>query len=60
MLHELWSLSNIVRNRVAITAAYGFTEKYDKGLDSSRLGLTPLSMERYSLGPLSVMVSIIV
>jgi len=33
---------------VAITAAYGFMGKYDKGLDSSRLGFTPPTMERYS------------
>ena len=41
-------------------AAYGFTEKYDNGLDSSRLGFAPLVMERYSWGPHGVMVSIIV
>jgi hypothetical protein len=35
-------------------------EKYVKGLDSSRLGFTPPMMERYSLGPLGVTVSIIV
>ena len=40
--------------------AYGFTEKYDKGLDSSRLGFAPLTMEIYSWGPVGVMVSIIV
>jgi hypothetical protein len=45
---------------VAITAAYGFMEKYDKELDSSRFGFDPPAMERYSLGPLGVMVSIIV
>ena len=33
---------------MAITAAYGFTEKYDKELGSSRLGFAPPSMERYS------------
>jgi hypothetical protein len=33
---------------VAITAAYGFMEKCAKGLDSSRLGFTPPTMERYS------------
>jgi hypothetical protein len=33
---------------VAITAAYEFMEKYVKGLDSSRLGFTPPTMERYS------------
>jgi hypothetical protein len=33
---------------VAITAAYGFTEKYDKELGSSRLGFAPPTMERYS------------
>ena len=33
---------------MAITAAYGFMEKCVKGLDSSRLGFTPPTMERYS------------
>jgi len=39
---------------VAITAAYGFMGKYDKGLDSSRLGFAPPTMERY-LWALSVL-----
>ena len=39
---------------MAITAAYGFTRKYDKGLDNSRLGFAPPAMERYSQGPLGV------
>ena len=33
---------------MAITAAYGFMEKCVKGLDSSRLGFAPPTMERYS------------
>ena len=41
-------------------AAYRFTEKYDKERDSSILGFAPPTMERYSLGPLDVTVSIIV
>jgi hypothetical protein len=41
-------LLNVICKRVAITAAYGFTEKYDKELGSSRLGFAPPSMERYS------------
>jgi hypothetical protein len=41
-------------------AAYGFTEKYDKELDSSKLGFAPPTMERYSSGSLGVMVSIII
>ena len=32
---------------MAITAAYGFMRKYVKGLDSSRLGFAPPTMERY-------------
>ena len=39
---------------MAITAAYGFMEKYVKGLDSSRLGIAPPTMERY-LWALSVL-----
>jgi hypothetical protein len=39
---------------VAITAAYGFMEKCVKGLDSSRLGFAPPTMERY-LWALSVL-----
>jgi hypothetical protein len=60
LLHELWGLLNVIHNWMAITVAYGFMGKYDKGLDSSRLGFTPLTMERYSLGPLGVTVSTIV
>jgi hypothetical protein len=60
LLHELWGLLNVIRNWVSITAAYRFMEKYDKGLDSSGLGFAPPTMERYSLGPLGVTVSIIV
>ena len=48
LIHELWGLLNIIRNWVAITTAYGFTEKYDKKWDSSRLGFAPPMMERYS------------
>jgi hypothetical protein len=44
---------------VAITVTYGFMEKYGNELDSSRLGFAPLTLERYSLGSLGVMVSII-
>ena len=33
---------------MAITEAYGFTKKYDKKRDSSRLGFAPSTMERYS------------
>ena len=33
---------------MAITAAYGFMRKYVKGLDSSRLGFAPPTVERYS------------
>ena len=43
-----------IRNWVAITAPYEFMGKYDKGLDSSRLGFAPLTMERY-LWALSVL-----
>ena len=46
-LRELWGLLNVISNWVAITAAYGFTEKYDKERDSSRLGFAPPKMERY-------------
>src|ERR1041385_8599785 len=53
-------LLNVICKRVAITAACGFTEKYDKKLGSSRLGFAPPSLERYSLGPLGVTVSTIV
>jgi hypothetical protein len=60
LLHELRGLLNVTCNRAAIMAAYGFMEKYDKELDSSRLGFDPPSMERYSYGPLGVMVSITV
>ena len=48
LLHELWGLLNVIRKWVAITAAYGFMEKCVKGLDSSRLGFAPPTMERYS------------
>jgi hypothetical protein len=54
LLHELWGLLNVIRKWVAITAAYGFMEKYVKGLDSSRLGFAPPTMERY-LWALSVL-----
>ena len=59
LLHELWGLLHVIRKLVA-TAAYKFIEKYDKELDSSRLGFASPTMERYSLGPLGFMVSIIV
>ena len=35
-------------------------KKNDKALDDSRLIFAPLTMERYSLGPLSITISIIV
>ena len=43
-----------------IMTAYRFTGKYDKGLDSSRVEFAPSMMERYFLGPLDVMASIVV
>ena len=54
LLHELWGLLNVIRKWVAITAAYGFMEKYVKQLNSSRLGFAPPTMERY-LWALSVL-----
>ena len=30
LLHELWGLLNVIRNWMAITAAYGFMGKYVK------------------------------
>jgi hypothetical protein len=45
---------------VIITTTYRFIRKFDKGLDSSRVRFAPLTMKRYSWGPLGVTASIIV
>ena len=37
---------------------YGYTGNVCLGIDSSRLGFAPLTIERYSLGPLGVTVSL--
>ena len=39
---------------------YRLIEKFDMVLDSSRVGFSPTTMERYYLGPLVVTASIIV
>lgn len=43
-----------------ITTVYELIGKFDKRLDSSRVGFAPPAMERYSYGPLNVTTSIIV
>lgn len=37
---------------------YGYTGNVCLGIDSSRLGFAPLTIKRYSLGPLGVTVSL--